>query len=194
MDDEIPEPPQLQKLLTIGFNTTTRYLDLLARRSAPRNTAGHDATPDQTTDSKAPAALLNPDNMKPLAAVFVPPLDQSSVLHSHLPILIRTASLARPSLSPTRLIMLPKGAEERLSAALSIPRLGLIGLIDDVGTIAYEFIEFIRQNVAEVEVPWIQNAAVGPYLPVNIKTIQSRTPANPKKGGRTQAVPTAIED
>ena len=111
-------------------------------------------------------------NLRSLAAIFVPYSDQSSILYSHLPVLIKTASFA-PSTSPApRLTMLPRGAEERLAAALSIPRIGLIGIVDGAPDTDV-LIDFARRKVPEIEVPWLDEGARGLYRPVNIKAVQT---------------------
>jgi len=178
-----PVPPSLAELqthLTVGFNTTTRYLEALARCSAPNKAA------DQNPGS---ASL----DLKPLAAVFVPRSDQAPILYSHLPLFVKTASLASPSLPATRLVMLPKGAEKRLAAALSISRVGLIGVLDDTPEAAL-MIELLRLRVPEVKVPWLVEATTGAYLPVNIKAIQTTTPSETKSSGQRPASLVGDED
>ena len=78
--------------------------------------------------------------------------------------------------------MLAKGAEERLGAALSIPRVGLIGLIDGAPE-SKGLIEFVRKCVPQVEVPWIQEAMAGAYLPVKINEIETSAPLESKRKG-----------
>lgn len=181
---EIAQPPDMLKYLTIGFNSTTRYLESLARTAYPEVTQDQDPTTSKAeTAEPTPSSPANP---KPMIAIFVPRLDQPPILYSHLPLLIKTASLASTSSPPPRLISLPKGAEERLSAALSIPRAGLIGLIEGAPNINH-FIEFIRQQVPEVEVPWLHEAVAGSYMPVNIKAIETNVPAYQKKAKLSHA-------
>jgi len=175
---EIPERPGMQNHLTIGFNSTTKYLEALAQRPSLEQTP--------TNVEESSKDISDPLNRKPLIAVFVPGSDQPSILYSHLPLLIKIASLAAASSPPPRLVSLPKGSEERLSAALSIPRVGLIGLIEGAPN-ADSFIGFIRQQVPEVEVPWLHEAVAGAYLPVNIKAIQTSAPAFQKKRKLSQA-------
>lgn len=181
---EVPETPAIQQHLTIGFNSTTKHLESLAQASAPQNTQNQE--PKSSNVGNPIADPSDPDKPEAIVAIFVPGSDQPSILYSHLPLLIKTASLASPSSPAPRLVSLPKGAEERLSAALSIPRAGLIGLMEGAPN-TDSFIEFIRQQVPEVEVPWLREAAAGAYLPVNIKTIQTSAPASQKKRKLPQA-------
>lgn len=120
---------------------------------------------------------------KPLVAVFVPRAEQPPVLHTHLPLLIKAASLASPSLPPIRLVALPKGAEARLSTALGIPRVGLVGLTDG-SPYASQLIEFSRIHVPEVEIPWLQESTAGSYLPTIVNTIHTTASTESNKRGR----------
>ena len=178
--DTAPVPrPQMLDHLTIGFNTTTRYLELLAQKCIP--SADEHKHSDAVVAIKTSAGpSLDPAN-KTLAAVFVSRSGQPPVLYSQLPFLTKAASLAVPSSPSTRIISLPEGAEDRLKTVLGIPRVGIVGLIDGAPNAA-SFIELIRQNVPELEVPWLQEAINGAYLPVEINAIQTSAPlrSNPK--------------
>ena len=175
-----PASPEVLKCLTIGFNTTTRHLEVLAKK---RMTS-------PMLETTAPAFALNHDahvgfdsmEQKPLVAVFVPQVEQPTILHAHLPLLIKSASLASPSLPPTRLIALPKGAEARLSKALGIPRVGLVGLTDN-SPHASQLIEFSRIHVPEVKIPWLQESTAGLYLPPVINKIHTTTYTESNKEG-----------
>ena len=172
------EPPAICKHLTIGFNSTMRYLEARARVAAPKDRLAQAVTPPERDASQTAADAV--DDHKPLAAVFIPHSAQSSIMYSHLPLLVKAASLASPSHPTTRLVKLPKGAEERLSAVLSIPRTALIGLLDGAPK-ADILIDFIRRNVPGVEIPWFDEAARGAYMPVNIKAVHTDAPAKLKK-------------
>lgn len=68
----------------------------------------------------------------------------------------------------TRLVLLPKAAEARLSTTLTIPRVGIIGLTS-VAAIAQELIDMVRVRVPLIQIPWLEKATAGEYLPVNIE-------------------------
>lgn len=167
-------PPEIHDHLTIGFNTTTRYLELLAQKSSP-STVEHENSGAVLATKTCAQLSLGPTNIKPLAAVFIPRSGRSSVLYSHMPPLTKAASLAVPSSPSTRIVSLPEGAEDRLKTVLSIPRVGMVGMIDCAPD-ASSLIEFIRQNVSELEVPWLQEAIKGVYLAVKINAIQTSAP------------------
>ena len=171
--------------LTVGFNTTTRYLELVAQKSS-RSTNGVD-------DSGAVAAVQTSANLKPLAAVFVSRSGQPPVLYSHLPLLTKAASLAVPSSPSTRIVSLPEEAADRLKVVLGISRVGVVGLIDGAPN-ALSLIELIRQQVPELEVPWLEEVVKGTYLAVKINAIQTDAPLNPKRGARIPSSAMAPND
>lgn len=169
-------PPEIHSHLTVGFNTTTRYLELLAQKTGSNIHEDNDS--GSLVAVKTPArSSLDSANIKPLVAVFVPRSDQPPVLYSHLPLLAKAASLAVPSLPPTRIVSLPEGAEDRLKTVLGIPRVGMVGLIGGAPD-ASSLIEFIRENVPELEVPWLQEAVNGAYLAVQINATQAGASLN----------------
>ena len=149
--------PDINCFLKVGFNSTTRHLEELARRSASLKDEPGSGNPSV--------------QLKTLAVVFIPSFEKPSIMYSHLPLLAKTASQASPSMSATRVVILPKGAEERLSAALAIPRVGLVGLLNEAPNAA-SMVEFIRYIVPDIAIPWFKEAAEGVYLPVAIKEVQ----------------------
>ena len=160
--------------MTVGFNSTTRYLETLARKAAPRLplidetdpvTIGEPSMSQNTSQSNKDIS-----RQKQLLAVFVPSMRESSKLYSHLPILVKTASMAFPHLPAIRLVTLPTEAENRLSEALKIPRVGLIGLECDAPGVS-ALAEVIRADVPDLIVPWLQESKAGSYLPVDIKAM-----------------------
>lgn len=169
--------------LTIGFNTTTRYLEALAQISKSSQVLGITA-PGLVVDHVSHVGTSSVEQ-SPLVAVFVPRAEQPSILHAHLPLLIKTASLASPSSQPIRLVTLPNGAEARLSKALGIPRVGLVGLMDGSPIISH-LVEFSRIHVPEVEVPWLQDSTTGHFLPTAVNTIYTTTSTASKKRGRDE--------
>ena len=177
-------PPDLELLnyLTIGFNTTTRHLEALAqsRILANRQLAAPGSDIEAKEACKAPRINLQSSILKPLEAIFVPRSDQASIMHSHLPTLIKAASMAPASSQDIKLVALPKGGEAKLSSALGIPRVGLIGLMAGAPD-ASPLIKFVRQNVPEVEAVWLAEAGAGVYLPVEINTIHTTAPVVKKK-------------
>ena len=188
-------PPDLELLnyLTIGFNSTTRHLEALAQSCIPSNRKP--AAPGLDIEAKeareVSKADLHTSTLKPLDAVFVPRSDQPSIMHSHLPMLVQAASMAPLSSPHIKLVVLPKGAEAKLSSALGIPRVGLIGLMEGAPA-ASPLIEFVKQHVPEVEVPWLVEAEAGVYLPVQINIIHTTAPLITRQAIGTRKITTKI--
>lgn len=164
--------PEMHGHLTVGFNTTTRYIELLARNPSP--SMMQEPGPVMAIETSA-GPSLNPAKIKPLTAVFVTRSSHLPALYSYLPLSVKLASLSVPSSPSIRIITLPEGAEDRLKAALGIARVGMVGLIDGAPS-ALSLIQFIRENVPELEIPWLQEAVKGAYLAVKIKAIQTSVP------------------
>lgn len=189
----LPEPSLLKSYLTIGFNCTTRHLESLSQTCKPKSLChsndklGPYSHPGES-DEENPTCTRPLDSAKTqkqtslqrhIAAVFVPRSSQPSVLHAHLPLLIYTASMAHPTLPPTRLVTLPKGSEVSLCDALALPRISFLGIMEDAPHSAV-LIEYVRQHVPAIEVPWLQRTARGEYMPAHINAIQTTTPVVPK--------------
>ena len=116
----------------------------------------------------------------PLAAIFVPHSDQLAMLYAHIPLLAKLTSSAFATLPPTRLVVLPKGAEQKLGSALGIPRAGLIGLHRDAPESA-ALMDFVKQKVPEIEASWVEEVAAGSYLPVKILETETSAPIGQKR-------------
>ena len=149
--------PEIHNHLTVGFNTTTRYLEVLAKIS--HGCMKGNSSPLMAIESSARLST-NSANIKPVAAIFVTHSSQPHHLCSHLPLLAKAASFAVPLSPPTRIIVLPEGAEDRLKMTLGIPRVGMIGLMDGAPD-ASSLVEHIRQKVPEMEVAWLREAVKG---------------------------------
>ena len=169
------------KHLTLGFNSTTRHLEALAQKSFPKEIEVQHAILSNSPLLKANSGV--PKDPKPMAAIFVSRIGQPSVMYSHLPLLLKTAALASPSCARPRLVTLPKGAETRLGAAIGVPRVGLIGLLEDA-TPAVELIDFVRLHTPEFEESWLGRGAGKDYRPLNIKVSQTNNSSS-----RTYNVP-----
>lgn len=179
--------PDLTKCVTIGFNSTMRHLEALAQKAAPSsllvNRTDPVAAEELSKSQKTGQSDTEISSQKQLLAIFVPYMKQSSKLYAHLPILVKTASMAFPHLPAIRLVTLPVDAENRLSKALQIPRVGLIGLECDAPGVS-ALAEMVRANVPELIVPWLQESKAGAYLPTNIKAIYPKAYSDHESVGR----------
>ena len=179
--------PDLTKFVTIGFNSTMRHLETLAQKAAPSSLVVNRTAPvtaEELTKSQKPGQSdTEVSSEKQPLAIFVPYMKQSSKLYAHLPILVKTASMAFPHLPAIRLVTLPVDAENRLSEALKIPRVGLIGLECDAPGVS-ALAEMIRANVPELIVPWLQESKAGAYLRTDIKAIYPNAYSDHESVGR----------
>lgn len=182
--------PDLELLdyLTVGFNSTNRHLEALATPRHFMATPGITCAVNEARTAHSNGLQTSPTT-KSLVAVFVSRSDQPSIMHSHLPMLIQAASLAPTSSQDIKLVILPKGAEKRLSAALGIPRVGIVGLMDGAPA-ASPLMDFVRKHVPKVEIPWLAEAEAGGYLPVKINIIHTTAPMVSKQANKTRALTT----
>jgi ribonuclease P/MRP protein subunit POP3 len=150
--------PEIFKHLTVGLNTTGRHLETEAALSKP----GALAAVDKENEAKQPTR-------KRLAVVFLPK-PRDNLVYSHLPLLCFTSSATHEDKTQhTRLILLDPSCERTIAAAMGLPRAGVIGVFDDAPG-ASSLIEYVRENVDPVEVPWLGKAISGQWMGMNVET------------------------
>ncbi|KAK0118695.1 hypothetical protein ONS96_011783 [Cadophora gregata f. sp. sojae] len=191
----IPPPPEISSHVIVGLNHITRSLEALSQASKPAAIAASQeisqgqpefelkpATNDSNSTADASQALDIPAETRKsaqtsahIAAIFVPSSTQPAVLKAHLPQLIFTASLANPSLPPTRLVQLPKGSDARLCDALGLPRVSLIGILEGAPQ-SKALIDLVREIVPEIDVPWLREVKEEKYLKVKVNAIETFAP------------------
>lgn len=115
-----------------------------------------------------------------LAVIVVFSSSKSSTLHHHLPELVALASQKHCQLSATRLVMLPDHTQGQVAAALGLPRISCIGLLDDAHG-CEELFALIRNNIAEVHIQWHEQGKAGHYLPVKVNAIETTAPVAKKQ-------------
>lgn len=162
--------PGVLDFVTIGHNMTTRHLESLAQKS--EQTLIHSQRAPDLGTGLCATASSGPDLHKPLVAVFVSCAEQPPIMHSHIPYLIQAASLSSPSLPSICLITIPSGAEARLSRALGIRRVDLVGLLYGSPT-ASDLVDFLRAQAPGVEIPWLQDSITGVYFPTSVKLVHT---------------------
>lgn len=193
VDEPLSQPnektPEILKYVTIGFNSTVRYLEDLAHMLAPMR---HDAGVSKSTETRSHNAQDQEltsalTQSEPLAAVFIPNSDQALTLFAHLPALVRMGNLGDSDSMNTRLVMLPKAAGAKLSAALDIPRIAIIGLRNGA-PMASKLMETVKARVPLVGVKRLEQVAVGSYSPVNIeRTINIEASRSKRKSRADEA-------
>lgn len=128
--------PEIARFVSIGYNSTIRCLQ---------------STSDESHQGISPGNSGNSKDLpcKPsngLIAIFVDSAERSRAILSQLPSLVATASLSLGPDAAIRLISLPKGARARLSMALGIPRVSIIGLANNTPT-AGVLIDIVKEKV-----------------------------------------------
>jgi ribonuclease P/MRP protein subunit POP3 len=157
-EESMPEwMPAIYDHLTIGYNSTGRTLEALARsRQPPNMLAISDAEGRRDPATK-------------LAAVFVCRKSLPEMMTSSLPMLLATSA---PKATRARLVDISPQAEAKLAQALNQPRVGILGLQEDApGSDA--LLRFVTENLDPVEVPWLEQACSFAYFPANIKIIET---------------------
>ncbi len=70
--------------------------------------------------------------------------------------------------SPIRLVGFSRACEERLSASIGIPRVSSIALRDGAPH-SQGLLAFVRDKVAPVDVPWLDEARAGQFRETQIR-------------------------
>lgn len=153
-----PVEPRILEYLTVGLNTTSRHLETEAASS----NSGALTTKDKR--SKA-----NQASGKHLAVVFLPK-PRDNLVYSHLPLLCYTSSANQEDKAQqTRLVLLDPSSERNLAAAMGLPRAGVVGVFDDAPG-AGSLLEYVRENVDPVKIPWLEKALSGQWMGMNVET------------------------
>lgn len=109
----------------------------------------------------------------PYSVIIVARSGQSSAFHCHFPQMVALASKSQPREKAIRLVGLSKPCEEKLSAALGIPRVSSIALRDDASELQVKgLVEFVRERVAPVSIAWLEEASSGQYRATNIEEVR----------------------
>ncbi|OJD36090.1 rna-processing protein [Diplodia corticola] len=176
-----PPPPDLIRHITVGINSTTRHLEQLAQAAGGAQSdqmdpskQSHAVAPGETNAPPHPAKSLRHLS---LIITLQPP---SSITTSHLPLLTQTASHGLASSETALLVPLKPVSESKLATALGLPRVGVIGIMDDAPGVE-PLIKYARERVPTTDVPWLREALGGHYLPVNVLTEQPGTKSGSRK-------------
>lgn len=154
-----PPPPELGRYVDVGLASITRGLQQAAAHGNParaKTRGGKGAT------GGGGAGIV------PYTVVFVARSGQSSAFHCHFPQMVAVASES----SPARLVGFSKACEDRLSECLGIPRASSVALRADAPQ-SQALLDFVRQKVAPVEIPWLREAATAGYQETKINTIEA---------------------
>ncbi|KAB8289855.1 hypothetical protein EYC80_010487 [Monilinia laxa] len=165
---ETPPPPEMSPYIITGLNSIHRTLERSIKK-APENSQALDIPTPQTPH---------------FSTIFFSRSTTPPILTSHLPQLIATASKAHPSKPLTKIVPLPQGSETRIAAALHLPRVSFLGILDDAPN-SKALLDVIRDCVGTIEIPWLDEVKRGEYLEARIRVIQTtigNSKSSEKKG------------
>ncbi len=154
--------PEIFSYLTIGFNSTVRMLEGIGGTSKK--------TPAAIEQSQKTATDVKDAGCCP--TVFVCRSALPEPVSQSFPILIAIASLRIESPQPMRLLELSARAEAAVSAALALPRVSVLAIQQDAPG-AGLFLQFIREHVGPVALPWLSEAPSPTYLPVKFNAVKA---------------------
>ena len=160
-----PPVPELASHVDVGLSKISRSLQVISGKGKP-------AVPPGGTSSKVGAADAGGDS-RPYAVVFVARSGQSSAFHCHFPQIVALAARAQSSGNPIRLVGFSKACEDRLSAALGIPRVSSVALREDA-PLAKGLVDYVRERVAPVEVSWLRETQSGKFLETKIDGVPTK--------------------
>lgn len=157
--------PELASHVDLGLSKISRTLQAMSSKG------NLEPSPEE-----APSKQENPDcsaDNRPYAVVFVARSGQSSAFHCHFPQMVALAAQSQPIDRATRLVGFSKACEDRLSAALGIPRVSSIALRDDAPQ-AKGLVDFVREHVAPIEVVWLREAQSLKFLETKIDAVPTK--------------------
>ncbi|KAK3333231.1 hypothetical protein B0T19DRAFT_120331 [Cercophora scortea] len=158
--------PELTAFVDVGLANISRNLQARSTKT------GADPVPEKgdgvAKSAKAAAEAAKP----PYNIVFAARSGQSSAFHSHFPQMVAVASESLPSDKSIMLVGFSKPCEERLSAALGIPRVSSIALREGAPH-SKGLVDFVRANVAPVNIAWIKEARAGGFLETQIEAVKT---------------------
>jgi ribonuclease P/MRP protein subunit POP3 len=160
-----PPSPLIENYITIGHNSTTRSLERSLK--ATQDAKGQDCEKE---------AQASKDEQMRLAVIF---LTHSTdyLPYRHLPTLTAMITSSNTSAPPILLVPLPEASEAKLAVALGIPRVGLVSICDNAPG-ATALLEYVRENVPPVDVPWIREAAEGIWLGTKVLSVEAHADKN----------------
>lgn len=164
------EPPSIQKEITVGFNSTVKALEDQAQWGRKSRIKSEKSSPP-------------PEYIQ---YVFVTKFDISlALLVSPFPVLSYTASWSEGK--RVKLVQLPKGSMAKLSSALKLENVGILGIRANL-SLASHLYELVDSNVLDVEVPWLEGYLTGKssshFAPPLAKVLATSAPVQAKKNNQ----------
>ncbi|KAK4106514.1 hypothetical protein N658DRAFT_439042 [Parathielavia hyrcaniae] len=161
----VPPVPELAAHVDVGLSAISRALQAMSGKNEPGPPPADAPSKRRISDSRPSA--------KPYTVVFVARSGQSSAFNGHFPHMVAVAAQSQPADQAVRLVGFSRACEDRLSAALGIPRVSSIALREDVPQ-ATGLVDYVREHVAAIKVPWLQEARSGRFLETKIDAVPTK--------------------
>ncbi|KAI1180000.1 hypothetical protein F4777DRAFT_530647 [Nemania sp. FL0916] len=168
----LPPAPEIQSYIDVGLACVSRCL-----QTSTSEGLGPDSLPDGVISSEIPTSRF-------YSAIFVARSGQPNALSSHLPQMVAVACKSHPSQPPIRLVELPRACESRLCESLGIHRVSCIGIYANAPN-SNALIDFTRNHVGIIQVPWLQEAGKAEYRAVKIKATETAIGDRKKPKGQS---------
>lgn len=174
----IPFVPEISTYVVVGLNSILRSLESLSNQARILNKefkeCENSGEHQETIDS-------NPNQFnRKFSTIFMLSSSQPAIIQDILPQMVAAVSLMHPELPSTRLLKLPYSCRAQLCHALNLPRISVIGILDDAPN-SSGFLEFVRKHVPEIEIPWMRESKNCSYLPVKINSMETLVPPSKKR-------------
>ncbi|KAK9775075.1 hypothetical protein SCAR479_08349 [Seiridium cardinale] len=160
-----PPAPEIGTFVDVGLSAVTRFLQSESAET------GKEAK-DKSQDLNCQESSQGTASSAPYSAVFIARSGQPSILNSHLPQLIAVASRKNPSSEPIRLVGFSKACQDRLSEALGIPRVSVIGLRHNAPN-SKVLVDYTRQHVPVIDIAWFKESQDPQFKDTKINTIET---------------------
>ncbi|KAG5982946.1 hypothetical protein E4U55_001082 [Claviceps digitariae] len=154
-ESSVPKPakPELVDHVVVGFNAITRGLESMSSDNA---------------------IYHSEPSSKPLySMVFVSRGNQSAAFNCHYPKLVGVASKMCASTEDIKLIGLSKSCSDRLADCLGIARVSSLAIKRDAPGVEALW-TFVKNNVASVDVAWLNNSSSIQYKPTHIAAVETK--------------------
>ncbi|KAH6654482.1 hypothetical protein BKA67DRAFT_565260 [Truncatella angustata] len=172
-----PPAPELASFVDVGLSVVTRNLQ---DKAASAGGNGPEVRPEPNTSKETKSSPPS------YSAIFVARSGQPNTINNHLPQMVAVASSKTPAEQTVRLVGFSKSCQDRLSEALGIPRVSVVGLREDAPA-SKALVEFIRQHVSTIEIAWLKEAREADFKETKIDTIETFI-GERKKGKRGDGV------
>ncbi|KZV76934.1 hypothetical protein PENSPDRAFT_645693 [Peniophora sp. CONT] len=186
VNEEQPVPPPALSYLTIGINEVTRQLETRIR--ALHRSGSLPSSSAAPTPVAAPAPVLR----TPIQLLLVCREDVNPpALVAHIPQLVASCNFQTgipqggDQANPVKLVVLPRGAEATLAAALGLRRVAVLAL--HMGMPGIENIMGHIDALPPLHAPWLVPLQSRRLEPTHIKQLRTTAPKDMKKAKEARA-------